>query len=166
MARPYSKAILPRYLEIFLRSEAGKQLLLISSKAVAQPSISMEQSEQLPSRYPHQKNSPKSFRRIESAFGWLDRMAPIHAAAGKLLPKLDSAILAKAFRGELVPQDPNDEPASALLDRIRVEPEDAPRKTGRRKGHRHNDPDIGTGLPDIAVPEVKAARPQLRRSNR
>ena len=29
------------------------------------------------------------------------------------------AILAKAFRGELVPQDPNDEPASVLLDRIR-----------------------------------------------
>ena len=29
--------------------------------------------------------------------------------------------LAKAFRGELVPQDPTDEPASVLLDRIRAE---------------------------------------------
>jgi type I restriction enzyme, S subunit len=27
-------------------------------------------------------------------------------------------VLAKAFRGELVPQDPTDEPASALLARI------------------------------------------------
>ena len=27
-------------------------------------------------------------------------------------------LLAKAFRGELVPQDPNDEPAGALLERI------------------------------------------------
>jgi type I restriction enzyme, S subunit len=34
---------------------------------------------------------------------------------------LDSAILAKAFRGELVPQDANDEPASVLLERIRAE---------------------------------------------
>ena len=33
--------------------------------------------------------------------------------------QLDQSILAKAFRGELVPQDPNDEPASALLARIR-----------------------------------------------
>ncbi len=33
--------------------------------------------------------------------------------------QLDQSILAKAFRGELVPQDPNDEPASALLTRIR-----------------------------------------------
>jgi type I restriction enzyme S subunit len=33
--------------------------------------------------------------------------------------KLTQSLLAKAFRGELVPQDPNDEPASALLARIR-----------------------------------------------
>jgi type I restriction enzyme S subunit len=35
------------------------------------------------------------------------------------MDQLDQSILAKAFRGELVPQDPNDEPASALLSRIR-----------------------------------------------
>lgn len=33
--------------------------------------------------------------------------------------ELTQSILAKAFRGELAPQDPNDEPASALLGRIR-----------------------------------------------
>ena len=37
------------------------------------------------------------------------------------LAHLEQSILAKAFRGELVPQDPNDEPASALLERIRSE---------------------------------------------
>lgn len=35
--------------------------------------------------------------------------------------QLDQSILAKAFRGELVEQDPSDEPASALLERIRAE---------------------------------------------
>lgn len=39
----------------------------------------------------------------------------------ELLDRLESSLLAKAFRGELVPQDSNDEPASALLDRIRAE---------------------------------------------
>jgi hypothetical protein len=36
------------------------------------------------------------------------------------LGSLNASILAKAFRGELVPQDPADEPASVLLDRIRA----------------------------------------------
>jgi type I restriction enzyme S subunit len=39
------------------------------------------------------------------------------------LIQLEKTLLAKAFRGELVPQDPNDEPASVLLERIRAERE-------------------------------------------
>jgi type I restriction enzyme S subunit len=35
--------------------------------------------------------------------------------------QLDQAILAKAFRGELVPQNPSDEPALVLLERIRAQ---------------------------------------------
>ena len=45
-------------------------------------------------------------RRIESAFGWLDRMAADHAAAARLLPKLDAAILAKAFQRRIRPPGP------------------------------------------------------------
>jgi type I restriction enzyme S subunit len=37
--------------------------------------------------------------------------------------RLEQSILAKAFRGELIPQDPNDEPASALLERIKNQTE-------------------------------------------
>jgi type I restriction enzyme S subunit len=53
--------------------------------------------------------------------------------AAHLLDRLDQSILAKAFRGELVPQDPDDEPASAVLDRIRAQREaaGAPRRRGR-----------------------------------
>ena len=72
-------------------------------------------------------------RRIESAFGWLDRVAADHAAAARLLPKLDAAILAKAFAGNIVPQDPNDEPASVLLERIKAEREAVPKvKRGKQ----------------------------------
>ena len=39
-------------------------------------------------------------------------------------------LLAKAFRGELVPQDPHDEPAAALLERIRTE------RAGQSQGQR------------------------------
>ncbi len=46
--------------------------------------------------------------------------------------KLTQSILAKAFRGELVPQDPNDEPASVLLERIRAEREASDPKAKKR----------------------------------
>jgi len=42
----------------------------------------------------------------------------VHEEAEIAMSDLDQSILAKAFRGELVPQDPNDEPASELLARI------------------------------------------------
>jgi type I restriction enzyme S subunit len=61
-------------------------------------------------------------RRVQSAFSWIDRLATEATSARKLIDHLDEAILAKAFRGELVPQDPNDEPASVLLRRIKSRP--------------------------------------------
>lgn len=41
-------------------------------------------------------------------------------SASHLIDHLEQAILTKAFRGELVPQDPSDEPAAVLLERIRA----------------------------------------------
>jgi type I restriction enzyme S subunit len=47
---------------------------------------------------------------------------------------LRASLLVRAFRGELVPQDPNDEPASVLLERIAAERAIAPKpKRGRKE---------------------------------
>jgi type I restriction enzyme S subunit len=40
---------------------------------------------------------------------------------------------AKAFRGELVPQDPNDEPATVLLERIRAQRQTTSMMPSRKK---------------------------------
>lgn len=70
-------------------------------------------------------------RRIESAFAKIDRLAKEAKRALELVGRLDEAILAKAFRGELVPQDKNDEPAEHLLARIRAERAAAPKEKAR-----------------------------------
>jgi type I restriction enzyme S subunit len=46
------------------------------------------------------------------------------------------AILKDAFTGQLVPQDPTDEPASVLLERIRAERVESLKKTTARKAAR------------------------------
>jgi type I restriction enzyme S subunit len=53
------------------------------------------------------------------------------------LAQLDRAILAKAFQGQLVPQDPTDEPASQLLQRIRSEREKLKPKEKPMKKQKH-----------------------------
>jgi type I restriction enzyme S subunit len=70
--------------------------------------------------------------RVKTAFAWIDRLAAEATRARKLIDRLDQAILAKAFRGELVPQDPSDEPASVLLERIRAERGAAPARVRRK----------------------------------
>jgi len=70
--------------------------------------------------------------KMKAAFARADRLEAEATRARALIDRLESAILAKAFRGELVPQDPNDEPASVLLDRIRAQRAAAPKaKSGR-----------------------------------
>lgn len=54
------------------------------------------------------------------------------------LATLDQSLLAKAFRGELVPQDPSDEPASELLERIRAERADS--EGGPKRGRKAKSP--------------------------
>ncbi|XYH97538.1 restriction endonuclease subunit S [Sorangium sp. So ce1128] len=58
---------------------------------------------------------------LASRLGTAERIRGTVAALTPAIAELDRVVLAKAFRGELVPQDPNDEPASALLERIRAE---------------------------------------------
>ncbi|WP_082449809.1 restriction endonuclease subunit S [Sphingomonas sp. Leaf67] len=71
---------------------------------------------------------------ITAAFARADRLEAEAARDRALLDRIEAAILAKAFRGELVPQEPNDEPASVLLDRIRAERAAAPKpKRGRAR---------------------------------
>ena len=69
---------------------------------------------------------------VSHALDWIGRLASDAASARKLVDHLDQAVLAKAFRGELVPQDPSDEPASVLLERIRAERTAPQRSSGGR----------------------------------
>jgi type I restriction enzyme S subunit len=94
--------------------------------------INSEQLRGLVIPVPSLREQQEIVRRIEGAFAEIDRLAAEAAAGRRLLDRLDQSILAKAFRGDLVPQDPADEPASVLLARIRAERGDAKTSSNRR----------------------------------
>jgi type I restriction enzyme S subunit len=71
-------------------------------------------------------------RRIETAVAWTNRLSSEVASACKLIDRLDRAILGKAFGGELLPQDPADEPARVLVEGIRGRRASAPSDRGKR----------------------------------
>ena len=72
--------------------------------------------------------------RIESLFKLADSIQNQQSKIQNQIETLNQSILAKAFRGELVPQDPNDEPASVLLEKIKAEREKAkPNKSKSKK---------------------------------
>ncbi|MHB0704087.1 restriction endonuclease subunit S, partial [Roseomonas mucosa] len=71
-------------------------------------------------------------RRLEAAMDWLSIVLSEQGKAAFLLGQLDQRIAAKAFRGELVPQDLQDEPADRLLERIRMSVPPSGSRRGRR----------------------------------
>ena len=63
--------------------------------------------------------------RLESQFAVINHLEAEITDSLQRLERLRHSILVKAFSGKLVPQDPADEPASVLFDRIRAEREQA-----------------------------------------
>jgi type I restriction enzyme S subunit len=74
----------------------------------------------------------------------LDEVKSMASTALDKAGALRRALLAEAFGGRLVVQEPNDEPASILLERIRAEQAAAPKqRRGRRYGKKVMAPPVG-----------------------
>lgn len=101
--------------------------------ATAQKNINLAVLNALRIRCPELAEQTEIVRRVEALFALADRIETRHQAALARAEKLAQALLAKAFRGELVPQDPADEPAAALLARIRAARQSASTKPRRKK---------------------------------
>lgn len=87
----------------------------------------------LPIAVPPEKEIAEVVRRVETLFAFADRLEARLRTAQTATERLTPALLAKAFRGELVPQDPNDEPAHELLRRLQQETPSNGTKPGRKR---------------------------------
>jgi type I restriction enzyme S subunit len=98
-----------------------------------QPYINTSSLKGLEIYFPQLDVQTEIVRHVDQLFAFADQLEAKVASAKKRIDHLPQSILAKAFRGELVPQDPSDEPASVLLERIKAQRTTAPKvKRGRK----------------------------------
>ncbi|MFD1342955.1 restriction endonuclease subunit S [Litorisediminicola beolgyonensis] len=131
----FFEGIDPNFAYYFMTSPVFRRYLAtVTSATTSVAAIYQKSLMKAPFRHPGIEHQQVIVRRIEAAFDRIDRMTDEASRAAHLLDRLDERLLAKAFRGELVPQDPEDEPAEALLTRIREARAAAPKaKRGRRR---------------------------------
>ncbi|EKQ67673.1 restriction endonuclease S subunit [Leptolyngbyaceae cyanobacterium JSC-12] len=110
-----------KYLLYWLISDDFNVLAMEHQGRTVLPKINKAGLYKLPIPIPPIEEQKEIVRRVEERFEKIDKIEQEYQKAVKLCDRLEQATLAKAFRGELVPQDPNDEPASVLLERIRAE---------------------------------------------
>lgn len=107
------------FIELFCQSTFGQTLLLGMSTGSAQGVINTKSVAELPIPVCSYAEQAEIITRLDAAFAGVNAIVDEVTHSESALTQLDQSILAKAFRGELVPQDPRDEPASELLARIR-----------------------------------------------
>ena len=105
----------------YMRSELFRvEFLKGETGGVNQGNVGTKHIQSCPIGIPSLKEQTEIVRLVEQYFALADTLEKNLASAKQRVDSLTQSILAKAFRGELVPQDPNDEPADKLLARIKT----------------------------------------------
>ena len=128
MGRPYFK-INTRFLELFLQSSLGKNVMMSTVKAVAQPSLSMGSIRQSPIIFTSYQEQSQIIQEIESRLSVCDKVEESIKEGLQKAKALKQSILKKAFDGALLTEveleacrkEADWEPAEVLLERIKSE---------------------------------------------
>lgn len=135
-----SEDSLPKYLELILRSPTAIQYFNSASVGSTMVNLNQKVIKDLEVYFPPFDEQTEIVRLVDQYFAFADTIEQQVQKAQQRVDKLTQSILAKAFRGELVPQNPTDEPAEELLKRIaaaRAESEalaKAAKKVGKKTG--------------------------------
>ncbi len=128
--RPDSSKLLPMWLALYMKHCCDARLIddLFTGSTIKH--LTGVALARLPVPLPNPLTQAEIVRRVETLFAYADRLEARLAQAQTAVDRLTPSLLAKAFRGELVPQDPADEPAAELLKRLQASPA-TPHAAGR-----------------------------------
>lgn len=114
-----AKGVVPQFIAFWIASGRCQNWLSGVAKGAAYTGINIADLKLLPVALPSLAEQQEIVRRVESLFALADQLEQRLANAQKQVDQLTPSLLARAFAGQLVPQDPTDEPAEKLLERLR-----------------------------------------------
>ena len=125
-----NKQMNPRFLMHYLNSPQIAKAVEIKTGGTASPHVNVGDIKMFEIPTPSLKEQSAIVSAIESRLSVCDKLEAIVNENLAKAQALKQSILKKAFSGQLVPQNPNDEPAEKLLERIK---EEQKRSTGKTK---------------------------------
>lgn len=112
------------YFEYVFKSFVGQNYLQFLSGGAAMPKFNKTDLRAMIVPVPPIKEQERIVESVKNTFLGIDDLDISYSGLANTIQSVKSKILDLAIRGKLVPQDPNDEPASVLLERIRAEKEE------------------------------------------
>ncbi|MCD8404997.1 restriction endonuclease subunit S [Tenacibaculum dicentrarchi] len=118
LIQPRSKGD-PKFLYYYLNSSIIEQKLREGTNSTSQPAFGIKKARKFPTPNPSPKEQSEIVKRVENLFSKADAIENQYKTLKEKIDRLPQAILAKAFKGELVAQLPTDGDAKDLLEEIK-----------------------------------------------
>ena len=119
-----SVVLMEEYVVTYLKSSFGYKQLTKHMKATAQASISIEAIRDVYIPIPPENEQQRMWSAISESLTLIETIESYECDIADIVKLAKAKILDLAIRGKLVPQNPDDEPAFVLLERIRAEKEE------------------------------------------
>lgn len=118
LIQPETNLVEPKYIQYFLSSPTTMDEVAKQANSTSQAAFGIRKMREFICNLPTKSEQTEIVRLVDQYFAFADTIEAQVKKAQARVDNLTQSILAKAFRGELVAQDLNDEPADKLLERI------------------------------------------------
>lgn len=133
-ARLGTDEVLPAWVQVAFSAGSTREFISKRIRTTAgQAGISGGDLKKAPLPIPPVEEQHAILAELDRRLSAVEAMETTIQASLRRAERLRQSILERAFRGELVPQDPNDEPVEALLARLKAAAPDSPATRRQRR---------------------------------